>query len=118
MLQKFVDNLIVLCQPWRVGSRKLPDTPVRWWATAYLLDINSAVVDYMDLYFNPTNIESVYPRTDLLTRYLSHILVSSFNVTSSVCLAALLQGTQIAFVESKAKSFTLSPANPEWEERR
>lgn len=64
------------------------------------------------------NQKAVYSTTDFLTQVAFYVLVSTFNVTWSVCLAALLQGTQIAFVESKAKSFTLTPANPEWEERR
>lgn len=106
----------------------------------FLLVINSAAVEYADLYFNCANNEPLLPTvadqgheilsdlplqpkktvnstTDFLTQVVSYILVSTFNVTWSVCLAALLQGTQIAFVESKAKSFTLTPANSEWEER-
>lgn len=105
----------------------------------FLLVISSAVVEYTDLYLIVPimshcclhlqikdvksclnfhcNQKTVYSTTDFLTKVVSYILVSTFNVTWSVCLAALLPGTQIAFVESKAKSFTLTPANPEWEER-
>lgn len=105
----------------------------------FLLLINSADVKYtdLDLMMMPKmsqfwlqfkgmksclnvhcNQKIVYSTTDLLTQVVSYIVVSTFNVTWSVCLAALLQGTQIAFVESKTKSFALTPSNPEWEERR
>lgn len=103
----------------------------------FLLVISSAVVEYTDLYLNRANNEPLLPtladqgheilsefplqpKDCLLQNWFSHqscVLYSRFHVTWSVCLAALLPGTQIAFVESKAKSFTLTPANPEWEER-